>query len=126
MIPTTGPSARMIHARRQPSALVGSRSPTPRIVTLVSVNPTAVWTDRADPDVPGGASSETADENCAESATTDTPHTSATRTMTGTGAPNRIPAITADVPDVASAALVVAVPPTRSAVAPATPHPTPP
>ena len=80
MIPTTGPRARMIHARRQPSAPVGSSSPTPRIVTLVNVNPTAVWTDRADPAVPGGASSETADENCAESATTVTPQTRATRT----------------------------------------------
>jgi hypothetical protein len=116
----------MIQASRQPSAPAGSSNPTPRIVTLVSVKPTAVWTDRADPAVPGGASSDTADENCAESATTDTPHTRATRTTIGTGAPNRIPATTADVPEVASAAIVVVVRPTRSAIAPATADPTPP
>jgi hypothetical protein len=120
MMPTTGPRARMIQASLQPSAPAGSSSPTPRIVTLVSVKPTAVWTDRADPAVPGGASSDTADENCAESATTDMPHTRATRTTMGTGAPNRIPATTAEVPDVASATIVVVVRPTRSAIAPAT------
>ena len=40
---------------------VGSSRPTARIVTLVSVNPSAVCTDRAEPAVPGGASSDTAD-----------------------------------------------------------------
>ena len=38
--------------------------------------------------------------------------------MTGTGAPNRMPATMADVPDVAKAAMVVVVRPSRSAMAP--------
>ena len=61
------------------------------IVTEVSRKPIATWSDRADPAVPGGASSDTADENCAESATTVIPHTSATAKTIGAGEPNSRP-----------------------------------
>ena len=72
-IPTAGPSARSTQATRQPPASVGSRRPTPRIVTPVRTKPPASWRDSAEPAVPGGASSEIAAENWAESATTVRP-----------------------------------------------------
>src|SRR5712671_1852741 len=118
-IPTAGPRARTIQASRQPSPPFGSIKPTPRIVNPVSVKPTAVWTDSADPAVPGGASSETAVENWAESATTDAPQIRATIVRSQGGAPNNSPARTADDPEIAIATIVVAVRPNRSATAPA-------
>ena len=51
----------------------GASAPTMRIVTPVRMNPSAVWIASAEPDVPGGASSEIAVENWAESATTVAP-----------------------------------------------------
>ena len=45
----------------------------PTIVTPVRTNPAASWSDRAEPAVPVGASSDTAAENWAESATTVSP-----------------------------------------------------
>ena len=77
-IPTAGPSASMTQKR---SAIRRRRSdraaPTPRIVTPVRMKPIASCNDSADPAVPGGASSETAAENWAESAMTVRPQTSA-------------------------------------------------
>src|SRR4051794_11017340 len=98
-IPTSGPNASSPQAIRQLPASLGSSKPTPRIVTPVRVKPAATWTESAEPLVPAGASSETAVENCAESATTVMPQTMATPTTSGTGAPNRNAETTADVPE---------------------------
>ena len=103
---------------RQPPASVGSMDPTATIVAAVRRNPAAVCTASAEPAVPGGASSLTAVENCAESATTVTPHTSATARTMGAGAPKSRPVRIADVPETASAAIVSVVRPSRSAMSP--------
>ena len=89
----------------------------------MSRKPVAVWSASADPDVPGGASSLTAVENCAESATTVMPQTTTTASSSHVGAPNRRPASTAQVPDSAMAAMVSVVRPSRSASAPAATQP---
>jgi len=64
-IPTAGPIASIQKAIRHVEPSPGSSAPTIRIATAVSRNPSASWSDSADPDVPGGESSETAAENCA-------------------------------------------------------------
>ena len=93
---------------------------------LVSRKPAAVWTASAEPAVPAGASSDTAAENCAESATTVIPQTMATTRVTATGAPKSSAEAIALSPDAAMAAIVVVVRPTRSASSPATMQPMPP
>src|SRR6185369_17330486 len=94
------------NATRQLVPSPGSRSPTPRIVTPVSRNPAAVWIARAEPAVPGGASSEIAVENWAESATTVTPQTTASARVSAGGAPNRKPTEIAQLPERAIAIIV--------------------
>ena len=122
---TIGPSARRIHAISRDPALPGSIRPTPRIVTLVSVKPIAVWSDSADPRSRVGPAPRPRTRTAPDRPTTGIPQMSATRTMRG-WAPNRRPATTADVAEVAIAAIVVAVRPTRSAMPRATAEPTPP
>src|SRR5918995_5819091 len=95
----------------------------PRIVTPVRRKPTEVCSARALPAVPGGDSSLTAVENCAESATTVMPHTTTTARMIQVGAPNSRPAATALEPDNSIAAIVRVVRPRRSASAPAATQP---
>ena len=90
----------------------------------MNTNPTAVCRDSAEPAVPGGASSETAAENWAESAMIVTPHTMPTQDDDRDRRPEQDPHQTAQVPDAAIAPIVVAVRPTRSATSPATTHPT--
>ena len=63
MIPTNGPNASDPNAIRQPVPSAGSSAPTDRIVAAVRTNPAAVWSESAEPAVPGGESSETAAEN---------------------------------------------------------------
>ncbi len=116
--------ARMANATVQPSRVPGSSSPTPIIVTPVSRNPAAVCNARAEPAVPGGASSLTAVENCAESATTVMPHTTSTVSTMAVGAPNRKPTTMALEPESAMAVIVTVVRPSRSANAPAPMQPT--
>ena len=92
----------------------------------VSRKPRAICRARADPAVPAGASSETAVENWAESATTVTPHTIAIATVIAGRAPKANPAAMALVPDTAIAAIVSVVRPRRSARRPARTQPMPP
>ena len=72
------------------------------IVMEVRRNPAVVWSARADPAVPGGASSLMAVENCAESATTVMPQTTRTVSTSPAGASNRSPATTALCPRASS------------------------
>ncbi len=96
------------------------------MVTPVRMKPPASCRDSAEPAVPGGASSETAAENWAESATTVRPQPRDTSVTTMGSAPNRSPTATADRPLPAIAAIVSVVRPSLSARAPATAQPIPP
>ena len=90
------------------------------------MKPLASWKDSADPAVPVGASSETAAENWAESATTVRPQPRLTSVTRIGSAPNRSPTAMADRPLPAIAAIVSVVRPSLSASAPATAQPIPP
>ena len=71
-----------------------------------------------------GASSLTAVENWAESATTVTPQTRSSGTSTPSGRPNTTPAESAQAPEIIMATLVTTVRPQRSAYSPPSQQPT--
>src|SRR6266571_2487506 len=70
-----------------------------------------------------GASSVTAAENCAESATTVTPHTSSRGQSTASDLPNSVPTESAHAPERAIATLVTSVRPQRSPYLPPSQQP---
>ncbi|MFO7533838.1 MAG: hypothetical protein R6W93_15375 [Candidatus Limnocylindrales bacterium] len=78
------------------------------------------------PAVPGGVSSVTAAENCAESATTVTPQITATSVVRSGSAQKLCAVTTAALPLIAIAMMVSVVRPARSASSPAPMQPTPP
>src|SRR5678816_1475320 len=100
-----------------------TQSGTRRIVTIVSRNPRQVWSVIAVPTYWLGASSVIAAENCAESATIEIPHTTATTVTTTSGAVVRKPIASAHVALIAIATIVTMGLPTRSAATPATTQP---
>src|SRR2546430_3997767 len=107
--------------QRQPirSATHGKR----QIVRQVSRNPRLVCRVSAVPTRSRGASSLTDAENCAESATTDTPQTSSTGSSSASVCPNTVPTARAQAPESASATLVTSVRPQRSAYFPPSQQP---
>src|SRR5688572_25825384 len=107
--PRKGPIASVANAQRQPTtATTGGRS---QMESVVSAKPTQVCVVRAVPTYAGGDSSVTAVENCAESATTLTPHTSATASVASGAPPYVKPIVAAQSPLTAIAAIVAAVRP---------------
>src|SRR2546425_1196101 len=84
------------------------------MVTQVSRNPRLVCRVSAVPTYSCGASSLTAVENCAESATTVTPQISSSGSSVHSGPPNTMPTVSAQLPDSTIAQLVTQVRPTRS------------
>src|SRR5882762_5221858 len=93
------------------------------MVAHVSRNPRLVCSVNAVPTYSRGASSLTAAENCAESATTLIPHTSSNGMSAASGAPNNRPTATAHIPDTTIAVLVTSVRPQRSAYVPPSQEP---
>src|SRR5205809_198061 len=93
------------------------------MVKQVSRNPRLVCRVSAVPTSSRGASSLTAAENCAESATTVTPQTSSSGIITARGRANTKPTASAQAPDSVIAALVISVRPQRSAYLPPSQHP---
>src|SRR5712691_11256103 len=83
------------------------------MVTQVSRNPRLVCRVSAVPTYSCGASSLTAVENCAESATTVTPQISSSGSSVHSGPPNTIPTVSAQLPDSTIAQLVTQVRPCR-------------
>src|SRR6266550_1095013 len=94
------------------------------MVTHVSRNPRLVCRVNAVPTYSRGASSLTAAENCAESATIVTPQRTSSGASSVSGLPNNVPTTSAQHPDTAMAALVMRVRPQRSAPAPPSQQPT--
>src|SRR3989442_6359754 len=94
------------------------------MVTQVSRNPRLVCNVSAVPTYSCGASSLTAVENCAESATTLTPQISSSGSIAHTASPNRMPTVSAQLPDSTMAQLVTQVRPWRSAYFPPSQLPT--
>src|SRR5437899_5963065 len=84
------------------------------MVTQVSRNPRLVCNVSAVPTYSCGASSLTAVENCAESATTLTPQISSSGMSTQSAPPNSMPTVSAQQPDNTMAQLVTHVRPRRS------------
>src|SRR6267143_811890 len=84
----------------------------------VSRKPTLVCNVNAVPTYADGASSLTAVENCAESATTLIPQSSRSGTSIQSGSPNSTPTVSAQHPDNTIAQLVTHVRPSRSAYFP--------
>src|SRR5262245_10288142 len=115
--PRTGPIVRVANAQCQPTTPTASG--ISQIETSVIANPTHVCVVSAVPTYAGGESSVTAVENCAESATTLMPHTSATASVSDGDPPNVRPITAAHAPLTAMAAIVSVVRPQRSAPAPA-------
>ena len=111
--PNNGPGARITKAHDQPSH--ASATGTRWMVTSASRNPQLVCTVSMVPISSGSASSATLAENCAESATTATPHTRHSATTSHGGPPNRKPATMAQAPLIAIAPMVRVVRPTRPA-----------
>src|SRR5882762_5546 len=93
------------------------------IVAQVSRNPRLVWSVSAVPTYSRGASSLTAAENCAESATALIPQTSSNGMSATSVAPKSRPTTLAHVPDTTIAVLVTSVRPQRSAYFPPSQHP---
>src|ERR1043165_4698996 len=93
------------------------------IETVVSKNPTHIWSVNAVPMYFGSPSSVTHDENCAEAATTLAPQITATSNSGHTLPPNKNPTSKQQLPLIAIATDVTTVRPTRSAIKPATTQP---
>src|SRR5947209_3651244 len=93
--------------------MVRQVSKKPRLVCRVSAVPTSSR----------GANSLTAAENCAESATTATPHYNRSGTKTASGRAKTKPTAKAQHPDTIMAALVTSVRPQRSAYVPPSQQP---
>src|SRR5712692_11960901 len=94
------------------------------MVMQVSKKPRLVCSVSAVPTCSAGASSLTAVENCAESATTLTPQTTSRGRSRASDRPNTTPTASEHTPDTTIAALVTSVRPTRSAYFPPSQHPT--
>src|SRR5712692_7674074 len=94
------------------------------MVTHVSRNPRLVCNVSAVPTYSCGASSLTAVENCAESATTLTPQISSRGSNAHSVPPNSMPTVSAQLPDSTIAQLVTQVRPSRSAYFPPNQLPT--
>src|SRR5437868_3101949 len=94
--PSRGPIVSSANAHRHPTArTAGGIS---QIDTSVIANPTQVCVVSAVPTYAGGESSVTAVENCAESATTLTPQTSAIAMVSAGDPPNVSPIVAAHAP----------------------------
>ena len=93
-----------------PQPTASSTIGTPRIVTAVSRKPMPVWKASAEPRYIGSASSVIVVENCAESATTVAPQTSATIVISSADA-GRKPITSAALPLPSIAAEVTSVRP---------------
>jgi hypothetical protein len=93
------------------------------MVTTVSENPRASCRVSAVPTYRWSATSVTMVENCAESATTQKPHTSPTATGTHAGAPSVRPMTALAAPEETIATDVSQARPCRSASRPPTTHP---
>src|SRR5258708_6745862 len=93
------------------------------MVAQVSRNPRLVCSVRAVPTYSCGASSLTAAENCAESATTVMPHRSSSGISAASGAANSRPTASAQLPDTAIATLVTIERPQRSPYVPPSQQP---
>src|SRR6185436_9613458 len=112
-----GPMASGANARSHPQVV--AQTGTSRIVTIVSRNPRQVWSVSAVPTYSWGATSVTSAENCAESATIDTPQTNVTATTNRSGPFTRAPTVRAQTPLTAMATMVTGARPAWSAALPA-------
>ncbi len=123
-MPTAGPSESQGKAQRQvsSSAIKG----TPRIVTRVSKNPSAVWSARAVPRVSSSLVSVTIAENWALSATTANPHTRKSGTTISGERPKTSGVARPAAPEINSDPPANSVRPNRSAQWPNSQAPSPP
>src|SRR5262245_39617667 len=111
-MPIAGPGANMANAALQPQC--ARASGTSHSVATVSVKPSASWSVSAVPTYAGSASSVTIVENCAESATTHAPQTSATAGSSHAGPSAAKPTASAHAHETAIASAALVVRPTRS------------